>query len=85
MAEHVKNTKRHDKLIVKLINIQGLSQTKTAEIENEMNDDTIFCITETQHKYQRTHFHENTHKKNMFVESREGQERRRTNGITQRK
>ena len=62
MAEHIKNTKTHDELIVKLINIQGLSQTKTTEIENEMNDDTIFCITETQHKYQRTHFQENTHK-----------------------
>ena len=28
VAEHIKNTKKHDKLIVKLINIQGLSQTK---------------------------------------------------------
>ena len=55
----VKNTK-HNRLRVKMINIQGLSQTKTTEIENEIGDDTIFCVTETQHKFQRTHFQDGT-------------------------
>ena len=52
-----RNSNRFQKLRIKLINIQGLTQIKTTEIESETLEDTIFCITETQHKFQRTHTH----------------------------
>ena len=50
---------KNSQLEIKLINIQGLTQVKTTEIEGEIKENTIFCVTETQNKYQKTHVHEN--------------------------
>ena len=35
----------------KLLNIQGLTNTKITEIQEEIDQDTIFCLTETQKKW----------------------------------
>ena len=37
-------------LVLKLLNIQGLTNPKFAEIEKEIDEDTIYCLTETQKK-----------------------------------
>ena len=72
-----RNSNRFQKLRIKLINIQGLTQIKTTEIESETLEDTIFCITETQHKFQRTHIHKSMQSLCSWREERD------TKGFTQ--
>ena len=43
-----------------LINIQGLTQIKTSELEELTNETGIFCVTETPQKSQRVRFKDST-------------------------
>ena len=37
-------------MMIRLLNVQGLSKEKYAEIEEEVEDNTVLCLTETQKK-----------------------------------
>lgn len=39
-----------------MLNIQGLSKIKSVEIESLLQSNTILCLTETQHKYEKINF-----------------------------
>ena len=43
-------------IVIKLINIQGLSQVKASEVEDTLDDFTLFCLTETKQKCQNKRF-----------------------------
>ena len=40
-------------MVVKLINVQVLTQNKMCESVDQLEENTSFCTTETQHKYQK--------------------------------
>ena len=44
---------------MKVINIQGLTQTKAKEVEELVSDDSIVCLTETQKKLRDINFSDN--------------------------
>ena len=53
--------RKHDRnLDIKLINIQGLSQIKASEVEDFLDEYTLFCVTETKQKCQSKKFKDNT-------------------------
>lgn len=51
--------KSQSTLEISLLNIQGLTQHKQAEIEENITSNTIMCITETQHKYLKVNISDN--------------------------
>ena len=55
-----KENEKKDRTEIRLINIQGLTQIKASEIEELVSENSLFCITETQQRYNKIRFMDNT-------------------------
>ena len=53
-----RGVRREREIIVKVVNVQGLTKTKGMEIEELINDNSIVCLTETQKKIRDVNFSE---------------------------
>ena len=57
----IRDVKKDNKteIVIKLLNVQGLTQAKSIEVEQRINNSTIVCLTETQQKRHNIKFQKN--------------------------
>ena len=59
LNKSIRNDKSSDIIVIKAINIQGLSKVKTNEVECLIEENSIVCLTETQKKIRDINFNSN--------------------------